>query len=209
MLSNFVILKIKPLAVNCLPQIDSVLEKSLNQLCKLRGENFISQERDLFFSDYGKVFSGDLFFEDRMNYFNAKLVRKFDLAVAPFLIHSLFRVKKITAEGLVVQDLIHDCNCCIYPSTEQNLTAFEKGTLFQAFLFEQDENLFLTKALIFHSPTVLKIIRKKLKLQKASAHFDSEKFLMWISHREILYSRHKKIAPNKIYSEEIYPSNFM
>ena len=206
MLSTFVSKKIKPVAYESQPAIDCIIEQSLSRLLETKGQNFVANQRDQFFHDYGKVFSGDLFFEDRMNYFNAALVQQHDPELSTALMHSLFRIKRVSKTGLVVNDLLFDCERILHATFDGNLTAFDKGSLFQAYIFIQDANLFLTNAVIFHPQAVLKITRKKLKLERASAHFQREKFLMWLSHREILYSRHTKISPVKIYSEEIYPS---
>ena len=196
------------------------IQERLMYLAKTRlEENFFVSGRSEFEKRYGKVFSDDKFYKDRMDLYiewrlfefltedmklplyRQSMVLEDELArqlIEPIrdCRQIVFEVVKHYSDSLLVFDLVRRTTDWIYPSQGRSLNYFRVGSIVQAYVFEVENSLFMGFGCIQHHHSIRLSLLIKRSYQSVTNDFYERLGLAHIKHM-----RMQHVEPQKIYSE--------
>ena len=199
--------------------LEQIQERLMNLAKSRLDENFFVSGRSEYEKRYGKVFSDDKFYKDRMDLYiewrlfefsieNTKLpLYKQPISLEDELTKKLiepirdcrqivFEVIKHYDDALLVFDLVQRTTEWIYPSKDRSLHYFRIGSIVQAYVFVVDKDLFMGFGCIQHHHS----IRLSLLIRKPY-HSVSSDFYEKLGLAHVKQMRMQHVEPQKIYSD--------
>lgn len=194
-------------------------------------ENFItssglSNNRDeviaaleVFYKKSGKFFAEDTFYEHRMSYFWDHYIfythwlndqceishyEQFQGDLKNFIEdfrYSLFKIKKVQCQSLLVIDEISKEKLIIEARENQSFTGMNKSDYIQGFLYIFDGAFYLSRGLVIHPFHAKKAIQRAMKLKTFDTTEERLQFLSQLSSIQLRHVRHMHVSPERIYSE--------
>lgn len=180
----------------------------------------IAEVLNTFYDSNGKFFPDDPFYESRMTFFWDHYIFNTSALVSGAkhsifasqgseafgdtidgATYSLYRVKKVKPQTLLVIDEITQAKVFICARKDQNLSGFSKGDYIQVWLYEKDGKLYMSRGLIMHPAAAKKSLNKVIKNTERQDSSMVEKFLSSIACKQIRHVRHQHVAPERIYRE--------
>ena len=172
-----------------------------------------------FYRKSGKFFAEDPFYEHRMSYFwdqyifhTGWLSNKFELShyeslpgnlknIIEDYRYSLFKIKKVRCQSLLVIDEINKDKLTIEARENQSFTGMNKGDYLQSFLYIKDSVHYLSRGIVIHPFKAKKSIEKALKVKSFEQLAEKLHFLSQLSTIHLRHIRHMHVSPERIYSE--------
>ncbi|NRA64397.1 MAG: hypothetical protein HRU19_07935 [Pseudobacteriovorax sp.] len=202
--------------------VENELEKVLLWSYAELGSEQMVKAKEEFYWKMGKVFPDDDFFANRMSYFIDHFIferpveshkelggstpyevytQNNDVALHPYL-HSLFVVVKKTKSKLQLKSLITSEKIQITARPQERLDGIQKKDILQCFVYQMNQQFFMSKGVIFHPYRSYKIIRKKLKKVISSENFQASKLLHSLARKQLRHCRHIHVDPRKFYQDD-------
>lgn len=190
------------------------------------GADTLAQAKEGFFQRTGKAFHDDDFFNLRMRYFNDCFIFEWHPVLkdgtagpspyaafrtahpeAPSEIvnvrHSIFRVTKISKEGLVIEDCLTQNKIKVQERFPNNFLAIKKGDTFQGFIYVLGERNLLSNGLIFHPADAYKYIKSLIKRAKKAGTLKESTLIYEMAKTQLRFHRHPHVRAKIIYSQQI------
>lgn len=209
--------------------IDLLLEDILVWAEKVHGANVLIQAKEDFFQKYGKIFPEDDFFNVRMQYFTDFFIFDWRIkgptnenSLTPFasyhqdrsthsehsrifanVRHSLFRVTKLSTDGLQLEDCLTDNKIKVSSRFKNNFFAIKKNDIFQGYLYVLNNMNILSHGVVFHPTVAYKIIKSFLKKAKKSQSLNETDILHLLARTQLRQKRHPHVNPKLIYNQII------
>lgn len=138
-------------------------------------------------------------FFDQEN-FSEHIQRKFyDLANFR---HSLFKVIRIRKSGFTLKDIFSDENIDILdPSRKLLSQRMPLNALYQGFIFNLDNTIFLSQGLFLHPPSATQIITSTVNKLKKSPPLNQVEYLTKLAKLQLNHIRHPKLKTRQIYGQ--------
>lgn len=99
--------------------------------------------------------------------------------------HSLFVVKKIRKDQIIVEDILKNKLISVSPIENQRFDGLCKGQVFQSFIYSWNETHVLSKGIILHPVQSWKVILKMAKNLKKEGGFQVNEVFMKLAKLEI------------------------
>ena len=198
---------------------DQTIEKFITT-----SELFSNREKTIdalenFYELCGKFFAEDAFYEQRMCLFwdmyifytsflrDIKTDDEMDNVPEELsdclenVCYSLFKIKKLKNEAMLVVDEISGDKIWISPRMNQSFAGMNKSDYIQGFLYLKNGQNFLSHGLIIHPLQAKKAIQKVVKNRPLNSNCDRLNLLCDLSKIHLRHVRHMHVAPERIYSE--------
>ncbi|MGE0171514.1 MAG: hypothetical protein AB7T49_01965 [Oligoflexales bacterium] len=209
-----------------LAEVDHCVEAILNWALETFGEEQIVKAKEDFFLLTGKVFPEDAYYHARMSYFLDYYVFQRMLestdpeyrGLTPFQAfsrhqddcsgskcgisnfrHSLFRVHRLGSD-LTIKDMLTGQKYTVLKRENETFEGMAKKTLFQGFLYINEESSFLSYGLVAHPGDCDKVIQNYLKAAQ-KAFVDEITILSRLAILHLRFLRHPRIQPKTIYGD--------
>ncbi len=202
--------------------LDQLREDIINWVVGLLGVEEVVRAKEEFFAQTGMIFHDDESYHRRMSYFIDFFL--FTRALAhldpvnpptPFALyrdkhpdcpirsftHSLFKVNKVTAIGLVLKDLCSDDKIRIQKQSDELFDGITKHDVFQGYVFHMDDAPVLSHGLIFHPARSHRLLVKALKEAKKTGTFERQTYLARCARLQLKHARLRHVDPRLVYAD--------
>jgi hypothetical protein len=209
-----------------LAEVDHCVESILNWAMDTFGQEQMVKAKEDFFLLTGKVFPEDAYYHARMSYFLDYFVfqRIIEAAAAeyrgltPFQAfsryqddssgskcgignfrHSLFKVLRLGPD-MAIKDMLTNQKYTVFKREHETFEGMNKKSLFQGFLYINEENNFLSYGLVAHPNGCEKVIQAYLKAAQ-KAYVDEIAILSRLAILHLRFLRHPRIQAKTIYGD--------
>jgi hypothetical protein len=186
------------------------------------GVEEVVKAKEEFFAQTGMIFHDDESYHRRMSYFIDYFLFIRPLVhldpenpPTPFALyrdrhpdtrihsytHSLFKVMKIQATGLVLKDLCSEDKIRIQKQSDELFDGIAKSDVFQGFVFHMDDTPVLSHGLIFHPARSHRLLVKALREAKKQGTFDRLTYLARFARVQLKHARLRHVDPRLVYAE--------
>ncbi|SME89146.1 hypothetical protein [Pseudobacteriovorax antillogorgiicola] len=203
--------------------IEEAIEKILLWAHSKIGAEQLVQAKEQFYWKTGKFFPDDIFYVNRISYFIDYFIFERPLETSnqfsgktPFecyqdlkddhqiqdFHHSVFSVHKISDVGIILKDMIHKTRYKISARSTERFDGILKNDIFQGFIYQIQDQYWLSRGLIFHPHKAYRSIRKSVKKELKKEDLQVNIVLQKLARQQLRHLRHEHVNPRVFYLEE-------
>lgn len=202
--------------------LDQQQEEIVSWAVNLLGVEEVVKAKEEFFAQTGMIFHDDESYHRRMSYFIdyflfIRPLKHLDAnnPPTPFALyraqhpntpihnytHSLFKVMKIQATGLILKDLCSNDKIRIQKQSDELFDGITRNDVFQGFVFHMDETPVLSHGLIFHPARSHRLLLKSLKELKKQGNFERQAYLTRCARLQLKHAHLRHVDPRLVYAD--------